>query len=247
MYGLISALLTTSTALVLSAAATAQSGSSAPEAPPTPAGVAPHQAAPPHSPDAAAEHRAATAQVGEKAPDFTLTGADDKIYKLSDFAGKLVVLEWINPGCPVCRGVMDDGRVASMISGVKAEFPDAVFLMINSTYATREKPEESASYLAKSKITAPALIDGDGQVGHLYGARTTPALYVIDPAGILRYAGALDNDESGDMTGSAQKATNYVVSAAAAIKSGTEVSPSKTKSYGCGVKYEGGRKKRAPH
>ncbi len=175
-----------------------------------------------------AEH----AKVGATAPAFTLKDSGGKSVSLSDFAGKVVVLEWMNPGCPVCKGKMDDGSVTKMMDASKKINSDVVFLFINSTAAMADKPQESGDYLAAHKVTAPALIDGDGMVGHLYGAKTTPHCFVIDSKGILAYEGAIDD----------QGSTNYVVGAIQALKDGKAVTPATTKPYGCGVKYAPGPK-----
>ncbi len=170
------------------------------------------------------------AKVGSPAPAFTLKDASGKDVSLSDFKGKVVVLEWMNPGCPVCKGKMDDGSVAKMMADAKAINPDVAFLFINSTAAMADEPEDSAEYLKDHKIEAPALIDGDGAVGHMYGAKTTPHCYVIDASGTLAYEGAIDD----------QKDTNYVVKTVKSLKAGEAVSPANTKPYGCGVKYKKG-------
>ena len=169
----------------------------------------------------------AKAKVGEAAPAFTLKDAAGKDVSLSDFKGKVVVLEWINPGCPVCAGKMKDGSVAKMMADAKAANPDTVFLFINSTAATADRPKESGDYLAANKVSAPALIDGDGAVGRMYGAKTTPHCYVIAADGTLAYDGAIDD----------QGSTNYVVAAVKALKDGAAVSPATTRPYGCSVKY----------
>ena len=175
-------------------------------------------------------HAHAHAKVGEAAPAFTLKDTAGKDVSLSDFAGKVVVLEWMNPGCPICKGKVEDGSVAKMMADSKAINPDVVFLFINSTAATADKPQESADYLKNNKIEAPALIDGDGKVGHAYGARTTPHCFVIGADGKLAYDGAIDD----------QGSTNYVVGAVKALKEGKAPSPATTKPYGCSVKYKKG-------
>lgn len=174
------------------------------------------------------DKKAAGAQVGSPAPAFTLKDAAGKDVSLSDFKGKVVVLEWMNPGCPVCKGKMEDGSVAKMMADSKAVNPDVVFLFVNSTAAMADEPEDSAEYLKDNKISAPALIDGDGTVGRSYGAKTTPHCYVIDATGTLVYDGAIDD----------QKGTNYVVKAVTSLKAGEAVSPATTKPYGCSVKYK---------
>ena len=170
----------------------------------------------------------AHAKVGSPAPAFTLKDSGGKDVSLSDFSGKTVVLQWINPDCPVCKGKMEDGSVAKMVADAKAADPDVVFLLVNSTHYMADKPASNAEYMKANKVSATALVDGDGSVGHMYGARTTPHCYVIDPKGTLAYDGAIDDKGS----------KNYVVDAVAAIKQGKPVSPATTKPYGCSVKYK---------
>lgn len=169
-----------------------------------------------------------TAKVGAPAPAFTLKDTAGKDVSLADFAGKIVVLEWMNPDCPVCREKMEDGSVSKMMADSKAIDPNVVFLFINSTHYMADKPGTSGDYLAKNKVTATALVDGDGAVGKAYGAKTTPHCYVIAADGTLAYDGAIDDKGS----------TNYVVSAVKALKEGKAVSPATTKAYGCSVKYK---------
>jgi peroxiredoxin len=171
------------------------------------------------------------AKVGEAAPAFTLKDASGKTHALTDYKGRIVVLQWINPDCPVCRRVSETGRVAAMRREIKALAPDIVHLAINST--NYMEPAVGAAYLKSHDIDAPALDDRNGAVGRLYGAKTTPHMYVIDAEGILRYDGAIDDDTSGRKT----EVTNYVVQAVGQIKAGETVAPDKTRSYGCSVKY----------
>jgi peroxiredoxin len=174
----------------------------------------------------------AKAQVGEPAPNFTLADADGKEHSLSDFKGKIVVLQWINPKCPVCVRCASTGIVQDMHEDVKGLDDDVVFLAINSTHWMTVK--DSAAYLKEKKLDMPGLDDQDGKVGRLYGAKTTPHMYVIDQKGILRYSGAIDNDRRGNK----DDAMNYVVNAVSQIVAGETVSPDRTQPYGCSVKYK---------
>ncbi len=174
---------------------------------------------------------AAGAKVGEAAPGFTLKTADGKDWSLSDAAGKVVVIEWVNPECPVCERVMKDGTVAATLKGVKEQFPDAVYLAINSSAARPSSFDATPDYLKNNKIDIPALFDRDGAVGKQYGARTTPHCFVIDAKGVLVYKGAIDNSQGGDGK------TNYVVQAVTQLKKGEKVTPGETKPFGCSVKY----------
>ena len=178
--------------------------------------------------DAPAKKADTTAKIGAPAPAFTLKDTAGKDVSLADFKGKVVVLEWMNPDCPVCREKMEDGSVAKMMADSKAIDPNVVFLFINSTHYMADKPASSGDYLSKNKVEAAALIDGDGAVGKAYGAKTTPHCYVVAADGTLAYDGAIDDKGS----------TNYVVSAVKALKEGKAVSPATTKAYGCSVKYK---------
>lgn len=173
----------------------------------------------------------AKAKVGEAAPNFTLADANGKSHSLSDYKGKVVILQWINPDCPICSRVSKSGLVTKMAKECKAIDKDIIHLAINSTAGM--PGSTSAKYLKKHKIKALALIDSDGKIGHLYGAKTTPHMFVIDAEGILRYQGAIDDDPRGGK----ENATNYVVNAVSLIASGETVSPDYVKSYGCSVKY----------
>lgn len=173
------------------------------------------------------------AKVGAAAPAFTIKDATGKEHSLSDYKGRIVVLQWINPDCPVCRHVTSSGLVNAMLDDLEKIDKDLVYLTVNSTHYM--KPDTSVAYLAKHKVKAPTLIDQDGTLGHLYGARTTPHVFVIDDKGILRYQGAFNDDRRGSK---GKDAMNYAVNAVRQIKAGETVSPDSTKSYGCSVKYK---------
>lgn len=170
-------------------------------------------------------------KIGAEAPSFTLKTTDGKDWSLSDAKGKIVVLQWVNPNCPVCVRVSSDGTVNKTIKGCTDQFADVVYVAINSSASDASSLAATGAYLADHKVAIPALLDSDGAVGKLYGAKTTPHCFVIDSKGILVYQGAIDDNQRG--TGKA----NYVVNAVTQLKAGEPVSPSETKSYGCGVKY----------
>lgn len=171
------------------------------------------------------------AKIGEAAPAWTLTDIKGKEWKSTDFANKILVIDWVNPECPVCRGAHKDGRIPNMIKELKEM--DVAFITVNSTHNTNAEKNEAA--LKGYGVEYPVLLDLDGSVGKLFGARTTPHLFVIDTAGVLRYQGALDDNARGDKEGDA--VTNYAINAVKQIKAGETVSPETTKSYGCSVKY----------
>jgi peroxiredoxin len=179
-----------------------------------------------------AEKTAAKAKVGEAAPAFTLTDTDGKTVNLSDYKGKIVVLEWFNPDCPVVQMHYKAGTMAKTQAAFAGK--DVTWLSINSGGAGKEGAGKQRNADAKKdwKMTNPVLIDEAGTVGHLYGATNTPHMFVIDKTGTLAYAGAIDDGNPGK----AGK-TNYVENAVNALLKGESVSPATTKAYGCGVKY----------
>ncbi len=183
------------------------------------------------APTKGSDSKSEGAVVGKAAPNFTLKTTDGKDWSLADAKGKVVVLEWVNPECPVCVRVCQTGVLADTIKGVKAAYPDAVYVAINSSAARPSSLSSTASYLAANKIEIPALLDTDGAVGLQYRAKTTPHCFVIDADGVLVYQGALDDGRNGGAK------TNYVVNAVNALKAGEAISPSSTKPYGCGIKY----------
>jgi len=180
---------------------------------------------------------ATSPEIGKPAPDFTLHDLDGKPVKLSDFKGKIVVLEWINEGCPFVKGHYENGHIPSMQQFYTAS--GVVWLTINSTRP--DNPEaynaaQSKEILAKWHAHATAnLMDEDRTVGHLYDAKTTPHMYIVGKDGVLCYQGAIDDDRSTD--GGKKASVNYVMQALDALIAGKEVAMTNTKSYGCSVKY----------
>jgi len=182
---------------------------------------------------------AATATVGHAAPDFTLTDIAGNKHSLSDFRGKTVVLEWVNPECPfVVKHYDGSGNIPKTQKAATAE--GVVWLTINSAAPGKQGDyDASRAKEWQTKIQSGAtayLRDQNGNVGKLYDARTTPHLYVIDPKGTLVYAGGIDSIRSSDVDDIA-KATNYVNEALADVKAGKPVRTTNSKPYGCSVKY----------
>ena len=163
-------------------------------------------------------------KVGEAAPEFTLKDTDGKDVSLSDHKGKLIVLEWFNPDCPVVQRWYDDGGMNKVYDKYKDK--DVVWLAINTTAGHSVDADKKA--MEKWGIERPVLNDADGKVGKMYGAKTTPHMYVIDPAGVLRYAGAIDSIPSSDVD-DLPKATQYVPQALSELAAGKAVSVSLTR------------------
>lgn len=181
---------------------------------------------------------AQTAKVGEPAPDFEATASTGETVNLSDFAGENVVLEWTNDGCPFVQKHYGSGNMQSLQNRLTAD--GTVWLSVISSapgeqgYADGQRTDQ----LTAERDAAPThvLLDPDGDLGRLYGARTTPHMYVVDAAGTLRYAGAIDTIASTDPA-DVPRADNYVVAALSALKDGRAVAVRQTQPYGCSVKY----------
>jgi peroxiredoxin len=173
----------------------------------------------------------AAAQLGAPAPQFALQDQNGKTVNLSDYSGKVVVLEWFNDGCPFVQAHYK-GESDMNASASKLADKGIVWLAINSTKDANV--EHNKQIAAEWKIDRPILDDSSGNVGHLYGAKTTPHMYVIDKDGKLAYMGAIDNNPNGDKK---DNKINYVEKAVNEILAGSSVSEPQTKSYGCSVKY----------
>ena len=176
--------------------------------------------------------------VGQPAPDFTLTGVDGKPAKLSDYKGKHVVLEWVNPGCPYVRKHYDSKNMQGLQK--EAAGKEVVWLAVNSTNPTHQdylKPADMGAWMSKSGGAPKAtLMDPEGKVGKLYSAKTTPQMYIVDPKGQLVYNGAIDDKRSANPD-DVKTSKNFVKLALAETLAGKAVSTAATTPYGCSVKY----------
>jgi hypothetical protein len=177
---------------------------------------------------------------GKPAPAFAVKDADGSPVSLAALRGKTVVLEWTNEGCPFVHHMYASGVMQGLQKQAAAE--GIVWLTVVSS-APGQQGYLPAAEVAPWKArlgAAPAhvLLDPAGALGHEYDARTTPDMFVIDPAGKLVYAGAIDDNPSTNPA-DARSAKNYVTLALADLRAGKPVSPAVTKSYGCSVKYSG--------
>jgi peroxiredoxin len=176
-------------------------------------------------------------EVGKPAPDFTATDINGKTIHLSDYKGKIVVLESYNSDCPYCHNQYKTGAMQAMQRDLAAK--GVVWLLVNSVNPknfSHRTPEQARTEMAAEKMDVTAWIDdSSGAVGHLYDMKTTPDMYVINQDGILVYEGAIDNqpDPFHDPT----KAQNYVSQAIDSLLAGKPVAVTDTKPYGCSVKY----------
>lgn len=181
---------------------------------------------------------ALAAEVGQPAPDFTLTDLDGKVHKLSDHKGKIVVLEWFNPGCPYVVAAHTKGSLVD--AGARGTREGVVWLAVNSGAPGKQGygAEVNRAAARSWSIAYPILSDPTGVVGKAYGATNTPNMFVVGRDGTLVYKGAIDNSPDGER-GAPQGGVlvEYVTAAVADLAAGRPVRTPQTKAYGCGVKY----------
>ncbi len=170
---------------------------------------------------------------GRKAPEFQLTSFNGQKVRLSDYKGKIVVLEWFNFECPFSRYHYEK---TSTMADLAKKYKDkgVVWFAVNSTSHTTAAANRE--FAKKHKVPYPILDDTSGKVGRAYGARTTPHIIIIDKDGYIAYNGAIDTAPLGQVKGDAGK-INYVDKALAELTSGQNVSTPATPPYGCSIKY----------
>ena len=176
--------------------------------------------------------------VGSPAPGFALPDTQGAVHTLSDFSGKVVVLEWINPDCPFVKKHYGPGNMQALQAKYAAQ--GVVWLSICSSAPGKQGHYDAAKWneilSAQGGAAAALLLDPDGKVGLAYGAKTTPHLFVIDAGGTLVYDGAIDDKpstNSDDIPG----ARAHLAEAVDAVLAGEPVPVAKTTPYGCSVKY----------
>jgi peroxiredoxin len=177
-------------------------------------------------------------EIGKPAPDFTATDINGKTVKLSDYAGKIVVLESYNSDCPFCHNHYATGAAQELQAQLAAK--GVVWLLVDSVNAhnfSHRTAEQARREWTEYKIKANAWLDDtSGSIGHLYGMKTTPHLFVIAKDGTLAYQGAMDDRPSPE--GDPRTAHNYVLAAVNSLLAGQPVAVTQTKPYGCAVHYE---------
>lgn len=172
--------------------------------------------------------------VGAVATAFTLQDLDGHQVSLADYAGRTVVLEWVNPNCPFS----DRHAREKTMTTVAAKHEKVVWLGINSTspdHGDYLQPAAHKKWAQKNGIEYAILYDPTGEVGHAYGARTTPHMFIVDEQGKIAYNGAIDDDPPGRKAQPAR--TNYIDGGLDEHAAGQAVDPASTKPYGCSVKY----------
>jgi len=189
--------------------------------------------------DRAAAVGAAAVKPGAPAPAFTAPDISGRMVNLGQYAGQIVILEWTNDGCPFVQKHYDSANMQTLQRRYTQE--GNIWLTIASSAPGEEgyvTPAAAKADLARWKA-APTdyLLDPEGVVGHLYDARATPHMVVIDRGGRIAYMGAIDDKPSVNPA-DVRTANNYVVAALEALAAGRPVAISATRAYGCSVKYK---------
>jgi peroxiredoxin len=181
---------------------------------------------------------AAAAKVGAPAPAFTATATTGKAVTLADHRGKIVVLEWTNHDCPYVRKHYDTGNMQALQKETTGQGVTWLTIISSAPGTQGHVSAGQADELTATRKASPSavLVDPTGVVGKMYGATNTPHMYVIDKAGVLAYAGAID-DRPTSRRGDVQGAHNYVRAALEAVAAGQPVKTPVTRAYGCTVKY----------
>ena len=176
--------------------------------------------------------------VGQPAPDFTLTDTRDHTWSLAEFKGRFIVLEWFNPECPFTLKHYRSGNMPRLQT--RATQHGVIWLSIDSSAPGKQgavSPQQANAFMQQhGAAPSHVFLDPTGTVGKLYGAKTTPHLFLIDPKGMVIYNGAIDDRPSAnpaDVVG----ANNYVQQALDEAMAGQPVSTPTTPPYGCSVKY----------
>ena len=175
---------------------------------------------------------------GDTAPEFSLKDSKENLQKLSTYAGKFVVLEWMNPECPFVKKHYSGGNMQKLQKEYTAK--GVVWLSIISSAPGKQGyctgPQAEANRKDQKASPTAVLLDPSGEVGQKYGAKTTPHIFIINPEGKVIYAGAIDSIRSTN-SADCSKADNYVRETLDAALAGKSVPHPSTPPYGCGVKY----------
>jgi peroxiredoxin len=184
-------------------------------------------------------HAHAAPQIGAQAPAFEGVTSNGNTIALADFAGKEVVLEWTNHDCPFVKKHYSSGNMQRTQRALTED--GAVWITVISS-APGKQGHVSAAMAnelnqRRGAYVDHVILDPDGTIGRLYEAKTTPHMFIIDEQQVLQYRGAIDSIRSARVS-DIPKATNYVMAAHDALKSGRSMADTSTRAYGCTVKYK---------
>lgn len=181
----------------------------------------------------------AVANLEQPAPAFSAPGADGKTVSLESYRGKTVVLEWTNADCPFVKKHYESGNIPKLQQDAAAK--DIVWLQVISSAPGKQGYVDGATAIKLNNFRnakpAATVLDADGKIGKLYGAQTTPHIFIVNPQGQLVYKGGIDSIPSAEQ-GDVSKADNYVVAALGDLAAGRKIANANTKPYGCSVKYD---------
>jgi hypothetical protein len=180
----------------------------------------------------------AAATLGQPAPAFSAQGADGKPVNLAAYKGKTVVLEWTNHECPFVRKHYESGNIPQLQKDATAQ--GVVWLQVISSAPGQQGQVDGPTALKLNRerhaVPTATVLDPEGTLGRLYGAQTSPHLYIVNPQGVLAYKGGIDSIPSSKPEDIA-KADNYVRLALADLAAGRQVAQASTRPYGCSIKY----------
>jgi alkyl hydroperoxide reductase subunit AhpC len=180
----------------------------------------------------------ATVQIGQPAPEFTATDSKGHPLTLSEYRGKTVVLEWTNADCPYTRKHYTSGNMQGIQA--LAQKNGVVWLTVISSAPGKQGyvngPAADALTQSRGAVPTAVVLDSSGTVGRLYGAKTTPHMFVIDKNGALQYMGGIDSIATADVSDIAQ-AEPYLKEAMLEVVQGKPVAHAVTRPYGCSIKY----------
>lgn len=181
----------------------------------------------------------AAATPGAKAPEFSEVDAAGKTHSLENYKGRWLVLEWFNKDCPYVKKHYGSGNMQALQKKYTGQ--DINWLTVISSAKGKQgylEPAQAAEVAASHNLnaSAPFLLDADGSMGRAYGAKTTPHMFIINPEGLVVYAGAIDDNDSANPAVIPSSA-NYVAAALDASLTGGAVEVASSRAYGCSIKY----------
>ena len=178
-------------------------------------------------------------KIGKAAPAFSGVSSDGEVISLGQFAGKRVILEWTNHGCPFVKKHYEGGNMQATQKVARGD-EDTVWISVISSAEGKQGyvsgREANELTIARKAYPDYVLLDAKGEIGRAYDAKTTPHMFVIDENSVLQYNGAMDDKPSANLA-SLEGAKNYTLAALDAVKAGQKPDPAQTKPYGCSVKY----------
>jgi AhpC/TSA family len=174
-------------------------------------------------------------EIGASAPEFSASAADGQTHRLSDYLGKVVILEWTSPVCPFTAAKYKNGAMQSLQRYAASHH--MVWLSIDSAAPDKAGYLTAQGALARIASTharvSAFLFDLDGQIGRSYGARVTPSFFIVDRDGKLAYEGDMDDASLGEPG----HGEHFVLEALEELAAGQPVRTPQTQPHGCAIEY----------